>query len=134
MGNFEALLKKTSGKISSKFPNVSENTKAPKGRFFIDNNEYTCWNAELFGAFNVGDEVDVAYTESEWKNKINRNINKMVVSYGQMELPTEEQIDQAPIEEEVKVQATDIIHEEVGPDPNSYYIVLKGKKYRLMPI
>ena len=134
-------IKRKIGTIEDKIASSSSNPKAPKGNFVIDGEKYTCWKEETWNMFNKGDNVDLEYRESEWNGVTNRNIINILIAEAQSTLPetkptikvTEKEIEEAPIEEEVKEQAIDIVHQEVGPDPDNYYMVMKGKKYKLIP-
>ena len=55
--------------------------KHPEGDFYADNIKYTCWDKAYFQVFEIGDIVDVSYTEksNDFNGKMytNRNISKM---------------------------------------------------------
>ncbi len=143
----DAGKKEIIGVIDNKFPMKSDNEKAPKGHFLVNSLKYTCWDSEEWNAFNTGDKVLIKFKESKWNGNINRNITEINDMNGQEELPdeikvTEEKIVSTPLKEkkeekqevEKEEKKEEIIPNEIGPDPEEYYIVMKGRKYKLMPL
>jgi len=117
-------------KITKKEIMKSENKNAPKGFFYNGNLKFTCWDQEFFDAFNEEDLVIVEYSEIQNGQYTNRNIGGMMLASS-----PNKNLDEAVLtaEDAEKVSECKSLLDEC-PDPASYYIVMNGKKYKLVPI
>jgi len=134
------------GFISSKISNESKNPKAPKGDFLIDGVNYTCWDQPRWDKFNEGDEVDFEFKESEWNGQKKRNlinmfskqaesmkVNKEVIDGGETEVVKDEISSNTKIETKTMGATVDSKSNDSHPNEEDYYLVMKGKKYKLIP-
>ena len=148
------------GVITNKIKSTSENPKAPAGNFYAPEpseytnsaiKQFTCWKKELFDAFDIGDSVIIVYQESEWNGNTNRNISAMTHEGPKKtqhttidnEAITEKIVD-TPVEKPVVKNLNDEVMEEpvietmidesqFFPELENYFIVMKGKKYKMVP-
>jgi len=74
-------------KIENKRAYAGSAEKHPYGDFYVDGGKFTCWDEALFDKFNIGDVVEITYTEksneSNGKVYINKNISTIKYAYNQ---------------------------------------------------
>lgn len=154
-------IKEIKGIVKRKESNQSTNPKAPSGHIFIEQDKeeikLTIWNKAEFEKVKQGDSVKINYSEyiNEYGGKkfTNRSVEEIEILSTQktIEEPVEvvKITDNGPVVEFPPITEKDVVNiEDTGikemymkclkeeyecPDKEEYFVVIKGKRYRLVP-